>query len=224
MRQLTTILGFFLIVISVNMEVYGQKLIRDSEFGKRGKLKIDVNFYSQLFYDKDSKSIFIASYEVVPDLDSTSYYNYKDLVLKINTETGKPVKGFGKNGKVIHSIKSKNLNSSGSENLFLSTNKIICLNYYRQDKEILLFDKQDGTISTFPKPTEDKIEFNKFIFFDEKKNSFLLHGNEELFWYDDQHNKKFIQNINSEKYYYLGYREFPAFKNSENKTIVLSLL
>jgi len=65
----------------------------------------------------------------------------------------------------------------------------------------LIFNKLDGTISTFPKPDYDFKKQNRFRHFDEKNNRFLIVENKKLFWYDAKKNKELLHSINTKSRY-----------------------
>ena len=55
------------------------------------------------------------------------------------------------------------------------------------DKDILIFDKEDGELSYFPKnETESKFRLTSFIYYDENKNRFLTQYNNSLYWHDEE--------------------------------------
>jgi len=164
-----------------------QKLKHDKSFGSKGRIEIKLyyaNVKPFLLFDSERRSLFVASSNQQRDGFSYNFQYYTDFIYKIDISTGKLDKTFSDDGLAEHSINSQQHGGSGRY-WQASENKIICFNYYTPDKDILIFDKDDGKLTYFPKTeTKSKFRLTSFIYYDENKNRFLTQDNNNLHWQD----------------------------------------
>ena len=231
MTKLFKITSTLLLVVFGITSASSQEAVLDSKFGKKGKLELKGGYVSNLFYDTNSKHIFITTSLIKIDRFSSRYVYYKDGVQKINLITGNNEIDFGKKGKVVHSVNSIN-STRGNQNWISSKNNIICLNNRTKDKEMLIFDKKEGTIRTVTNPINPSIE--KSLYFDESDNKLLVEDDDELYWHEADGNKKFIHELNAKSITYdvvknlegellIPIKEYSSEKEVNNKWSFLSI-
>lgn len=217
MNNLLKIINAILLMLFVINSSFSQQVMLDSKFGKKGKIKIKNGVARNLFYDANSKFIFITSNEIINDADSTSFNYFKDGLQKINIITGDHDPGFGKDGKVEHIVHSNSgINiESDSYRWTSSGNNITLINQKTTDKGWLIFNKEDGTISTFPRPDEDyEFHYLNGIYFEESSNRFWAVDRENIFWYDTDRNEELIHSFD------LLSSSYPAIQNADGKFLI----
>jgi len=217
MKNLLKIINATLLMLFVINSTFSQQVMLDSKFGKKGKIKIKNVAVRNLFYDANSKFIFITSNEIINDAHSTGITRFKDGLQKINIITGDHDPGFGKNGKVEHTVNSNSgINiQNDSYRWTSSVNNITLINQRTTDKEWLIFNKEDGKISTFPRPDEDyEFFYLRGIYFEESSNKFWGVDNQNIFWYDADRNEKLIHNFDMASY------SHPAIQNKDGKFLI----
>jgi hypothetical protein len=161
-----------------------QSIVLDKNFGINGKLKVKKGFNHQLFYDQNDRFFYLTYGERKNDKFSGKFSYYTDGIYKYNVKTGKLIDSFGKKGHSQHELISIIPRSSCSRYWQNTKQNLVCFNQDIMEKEILLFDKNNGSIKTIPRPENQICYFSSFLYHDLTNNRFLITKDQKLFWYN----------------------------------------
>lgn len=173
--------SIFLVLILSATVVSAQNLRLDSDFGKEGRVQLEYDGFAKIFYDASYNSVYVC-HSVREDGEYSNQYYYTDGIFKYDANSGLLDDEFGKDGYAFHEVgptKRKN----GGVYWHATDENLICINRGIDQKEILIYYKEDGYLKCFPKPDSTKYLDANFVHYDESKNRFLLVDGKDVCWY-----------------------------------------